>query len=84
MKRIAIFLKENFRKFDLQIQAIVKKSFKIYFMILFISISMLFTYIVFQNPLLYWIGISILKSVLFFIAFTIMYSFAFDKILKQL
>lgn len=83
MNKIVLFLCEKFKKFDVQIQKIMKGSFKIYIGITMICAIILFTYLLYPNPMIFFIGISILKSCQFLIVFSVIYGFAFDKIQKQ-
>ncbi len=70
----------NLKNVDKKIIKVMKNGIKISFIICIIASFILSVYNINNNPSIYYIGISIFKSGLFYIATIIMCGIAFNKI----
>lgn len=75
----------EFRNIDKNIVIIMKSCIKFSFILLIISTVILFTYsTICQIPTLFYIGISVFTSSLYFIVISIVCSLSFNKIKKEM
>jgi len=75
----------TFKKMDNSILALMKSGLKFCFAINLISTIILLTYdFIYTIPLVYYVGISLFKSSLFFMTFFVIFSLAFSKIKGEL
>ena len=68
---------------DKRIKQIMKLGIKSSFIFCLLSTTFLFTYIFFKHPFLFYAGISLLQSGLFFIATFIICAYSFSKIINE-
>ena len=79
------YILSEFKKIDNHIVEAMKFGIKFSFKISIFAIIILFTYMFFySSPSVFYIGISLFKSSLFFIATSIICGFAFQKIKMDL
>lgn len=71
----------EFKKLDKSIFSLMKSGIQYSFALLLFACAVLLTYdFIYSPPFMYYIGISLFKSSLFFIAAFIIYSISFNKI----
>ena len=74
----------NFKNIDSSIKNVCKNGLKFCFALILIATLILTTYLSIHNPNLFYLGISIFRSSLFFMAFFIICAIAIDTIKKDL
>ena len=74
---------QNISKIDKRVLKITKRGLKLSTIFCLIAIYILCTYTTIGEPTAYYIGLSLLKSGLFFIVGVIICCFAFNKILSD-
>lgn len=75
---------ENFNKMNSSIYKVCINGLKFCFILMLLSCFVLVQYHTILNPNLFYIGMSLAKSTLFFISFFIICAFAIDFIRKDL
>ncbi len=73
----------SLKQIDKKILTITKKGIKFSAIFCLIAVYILATYITIGEPLAYYIGISLLKSGMFFITGFLVCGFAFNKIMGE-
>lgn len=74
---------KNIKHIDEKVLAIVKKGLKVSFIFCLLAILILVTYNTIGEPNAYYIGLSLLKSGLFFVVGFIICGVAFSKIMNE-
>lgn len=75
----------EFKNIDKKILHIMKLCLNFSFILLILSTALLFTYsIIYSAPTLFYVGISIFTSSLYFIVISLICSLSFNKIRKEL
>ena len=74
----------EFKNMDKKILHITKLCLNFCFILLILSTALLFTYIIDSTPTLFYVGISVFTSSLYFIVISLICSLSFNKIRKEL